>query len=276
MTAANALIVAGTLTEIRPGRVLSLAVHDGGSGTTIFFCHGAGGAKNQWRNQWQALAALGHRLIAWDYPGHGETPPTRNAADYAGEAFVAHYLALIDRFAGPRNLLVGHSYGTRLTLNALIQLVARPAPPVVAGAVLLGAPPPIAIVPKGPIVSWPVWLLKLMRPVLSKGFRRLAWDDAADPALVAYETAQSDRNSLFMMKWLMKQFAPIDAAKLGTLTLPIHILAGASDGLTPPAAGEALAKALPHASFTSLPATGHQIMLERPEETTGAILSALG
>lgn len=274
MTLPNAQIVTGTPTEIRPGRTLNLVVHDGDD-TTVFLCHGAGGSKNQWRHQWGALTALGHRVVAWDYPGHGETPPTRNRKDYAGDAFIADYLALVDRYAGARNLFVGHSYGTRLTLNALIQLVQRPAPPAILGAVLLGAPPPVNFEPKGPIVSWPVWLLNLMRPQLSKGFRRLAWDPSADPALVDYEAARSDRNSLFMMKWLMKQFARIDASRLPSLTFPIHILAGSSDGLTPPAAGEALARALPNATFQTLPATGHQIMLERPQETTDAILSAL-
>lgn len=272
--APNDRIVRGELIEIRPGRRLSIALAGEDQGTTVFLCHGSGGAKNQWRNQWLALTAAGHRVVAWDFPGHGETPDAKDAAAYAGSAFVEDYLAILGRYATASNVLVGHSYGTRLTLAAW--LGATPAMrKTLRALVLFGAVPPVNFKPGGPIVTWPVWLLTLMRPWLARGFAKLAWDKSADAGLVAYEQDATRRNALFMMQSLMRQIAPLDLERLGEIDTPTRIIAGASDGLTPPAAGEALAGALPNATFEDLPATGHQIMLERPEEATAAILAAL-
>lgn len=73
----------------------------------------------------------------------------------------------------------------------------------------------------------------------------------------------------------MMQALVIDQARLGELTVSVRILAGDSDGLTPVAGSEALQAQLPSATSQVLPRTGHQIMLERPDETHTAIESAL-
>lgn len=69
-------IIVGTAVEIRPGRVLDVAVHVGrqADAPVVFFCHGAGGNKDQWRIQWQTLANEGYSLVAWDLYGHGDSP----------------------------------------------------------------------------------------------------------------------------------------------------------------------------------------------------------
>jgi pimeloyl-ACP methyl ester carboxylesterase len=272
---ANARIVEGRPVEIRPGRVVSLAIHEGAerARTAVFLCHGGGGNKNQWRNQWRLLTGLGDRVIAWDFAGHGETARPRQAAGYDGREFVADYLALVDRYGAQRNILIGHSYGARLTLCVLIALKAKGRLDLVERAVLLGAPPPVRTLGLGPIATWPLPLLIAMRPLLSRNFVKLAWAPTADPALVRYEELATRRNSLFMMKAMMTRSAPLDADDLPSLTLPILILAGDHDGLTPPAAGETLAGRLPDARLEVIADCGHQIMLEQPIRTNALILS---
>ena len=274
--APNEVVVKGEPVEMRPGRVLSVAVREGenADSPTVFLCHGAGGNMNQWRNQWLALGEKGYRLVAWDFMGHGASPQPRQREAYDGAAFVEDYLAVLARYAGAVNVIAAHSYGTRLTLAALNRadagLVER-----IKSAVLLGAPPPANFKPMGPIVQWPLFVLALVRPWLAAGFAKLAWDPGADKALVAYEQDVTKGNSLFMMKALMSQIAPLEIGRLGEIALPFHIIAGATDGLTPPAAGEALSKALPKASFEVFEGCGHQIMLEAPEKTTAAIIAAV-
>ncbi len=272
-TIPNALVVTAPLTEVRPGRRLSVAVHEPAqaNGVTLFFCHGAGGSKNQWRAQWVAFAESGCRLVAWDGMGHGQSPQPRRREAYDGAGLVEDYLALFAAHRGQRNILIGHSYGTRLTLAALLRL----APGDVESALLLGAPPPVFAGRAGPLASWPLPLLILMRPMLSAGFAKTAWAAAADPALIAFEQNETKRNSLFMMQSLMRGAAALDVAALQRLALPIRIVAGDEDQLTPPAGGEAMAQALPNASFTVLRGCGHQIMLEKPDETDGFIRAAL-
>jgi pimeloyl-ACP methyl ester carboxylesterase len=276
--APNARIVEGVPTDVRPGRALSLAVHEppAQAETCVFLCHGAGGNKNQWRNQWRLFAGLGWRVVAWDMPGHGETTASKRAEVYDGAELVADYRALIEQHGATRNILVGHSYGARLTLCILAALKAEGRLDRIERAVLLGAPPPVPTLGVGPIARWPVWLLALMRPMINANFLKLAWDPGADPALVRFEDQQAQANSLFMMKALMTRSAPLAAVDLGGLSLPILLLAGDHDGLTPLAGAQAVADRLPDARLEVIADCGHQIMLEQPVQTNAAILGFAG
>lgn len=255
-------IVRGELLEVRPHRTLSIAHHRGTTqpDTVVFFCHGAGGNKDQWRLQWQALKAEGYSLVAWDLMGHGDSARPRDDQAYAWPELVADYLAILQRYAGARNLIVAHSFGTGLSLSALL---AKPTVTINA-ALLLGTQlhrPAVS----GGLMALPAWILEWLRPVLAKGFRERAWHATADPALVAYEEKLTERNRLHMFKALTKNAEWPDADLIPTLVLPVSVLAGDSDGLTPASGGQDLAGQLPNADFQVLEACGHQLMLEKPD-----------
>ncbi|MGU9811679.1 alpha/beta fold hydrolase [Pseudomonas sp. LF052] len=255
-------VVRGEAVEIRRGRSLSIAHHRGTpeSATVVFFCHGAGGNKDQWRLQWQALKAEGYSLVAWDLLGHGDSAKPRKTAAYAWSELVADYLAILQRYGGARNVIVAHSFGTGLSLSTLL---AKPAVPVDA-ALLLGTQLHRPVTGGG-LMALPAWLLEWLRPVLAKGFRERAWHATADPALVAYEEKLTERNRLSMFKALMKHAQWPDAEQVRSLLLPVSVLAGDSDGLTPASGGQALAAQLPNAVFQVLENCGHQLMLEKPQ-----------
>jgi pimeloyl-ACP methyl ester carboxylesterase len=56
-------------------------------------------------------------------------------------------------------------------------------------------------------------------------------------------------------------------SRLGRLTMPVLALWGAADALVPPAIGQALADAVPHAQFHTIADCGHLPTLEKPEES---------
>ncbi|NWE11886.1 alpha/beta fold hydrolase [Pseudomonas yamanorum] len=260
-------LIRGQRLEIRPNRHLSLTHHVGTTqpDTVVFFCHGAGGNKDQWRHQWQALKTEGYSLVAWDLLGHGDSAKPHNADAYAWPELVADYLQILNRYGGPRNLIVAHSFGTGLTLSTLL---AKPAIPIEAALLLgtqLNRPGK-----SGGLMRLPAWILEWLRPLLAKGFRQAAWNAKADPALVAYEEKLTEHNPLHMFKALMKNAQWPDSNALLTLTLPVSVQAGDSDGLTPASGGEALARHLPNATFQLLPECGHQLMLEKPEDVLAA------
>ncbi|NWD48842.1 alpha/beta fold hydrolase [Pseudomonas gingeri] len=258
-------LVRGELLEIRPGRRLSVSHRPGRerTDTVVFFCHGAGGNKDQWRHQWQALGEEGYSLVAWDLLGHGESDKPRRPAAYAWAELVADYLELLRRFGGRRNLIVAHSFGTGLSLSTLLQVQS------VSGALLLGTQlhRPLS---RGGLMALPAWVLELIRPVLAKGFRQRAWHWSADPGLVAYEEKLTERNRLYVFKGLLEGVQWPDAGHLANLRLPVEVVAGDSDGLTPASGGEALAEQLPDARFQVLEACGHQLMLEKPGQVLAA------
>lgn len=258
-------LIQGQRLEIRPGRWISLAFREPVSPqrSVLFFVHGGGGNKDQWRYQWRAMVAQGYGVVAWDLLGHGASDKPRVAAAYAWDALVADLLAVFARFGGVDNLLVAHSFGTALGLDALLRLAVNGRLTTFRTALLLGtqlAPPDR---PAG-LLRLPAWALQWLRPLLARGFRRRAWHPRAAPTLVDYEQALTRDNPLYVFKALLSQAQWIPQQGLEQLALPVLILAGDSDGVTPPAGAAALAEALPDARVELLAACGHQVMLEYP------------
>jgi pimeloyl-ACP methyl ester carboxylesterase len=68
---------------------------------------------------------------------------------------------------------------------------------------------------------------------------------------------------------------PTLAGRLGDLDVPAHVLWGESDRIVDPGYGKAYAAAMPSATFTLLPRTGHLPQVETPGELLDA-LSGLG
>jgi len=270
--------IGGSLQEVRPGRTLHVAVHAGGSETTIFFIHGGGGNKAQFRFQWQHFATQELNLVAWDAVGHGKSPQPKIASAYAGAELVADARAVFLAHRTRKTIFVAHSYGARLVLAWLLEALANGRDLPADHVVLLGAAPlgkmGKRLLP-GLLGYLPLPLLELFRPILSEGFRRRAWDAGADPALVQTEQLATRGNTLFMMQSLIAGAPPIDEQALAKLALPVLILAGESDGLVPLAASEHLAALLPHAVLQRVPNCGHQIMMEAPDVTNRAIEGVL-
>ncbi|KAF1072579.1 MAG: hypothetical protein GAK45_00169 [Pseudomonas citronellolis] len=256
-------LVRGQTLEIRPGRHLDVAYRRGDvqADTVVFFAHGGGGNKDQWREQWRDLAARGYSLVAWDLLGHGASRTPRADSAYAWSELVADQVAVLQRYAGRRNVVVAHSFGTGLSLSAL---AARARDGWQADAALLLGTQAERPLPSGKLLRLPAWALELLRPILSSGFRERAWHASADPALVAYEEKLTRRNRLHVFKALIGQAAWPGADDLAQLRLPVGILAGDSDGLTPAERGRVLHERLPGSTFEVLAECGHQLMLERP------------
>jgi pimeloyl-ACP methyl ester carboxylesterase len=271
--------LAGELREIRPGRILHVATRDAGSDITLFFVHGGGGNKLQWRFQWRHFAALPVNLVAWDAVGHGRSPKPPLAEAYAGAELVADAEAIFAAHRTRRNIVIAHSYGARLVLAWLLAAAARGQDSGIDAVVLLAAAPLGNMSGRRLLPGWlgrlPLPLLELARPILSRAFRRRAWHVGADRSLVDAEQQATRGNSLFMMQALFAGAPAIDEDALGQLTQPVLIVAGEHDGLVPDAASVKLAGLLPHATLQRVQHCGHQIMLEAPEVTNAAIAGVL-
>ena len=260
--------------EIRPGRIASLALAPGAthSDTTVFLVHGAGGNQDQWREVWNELVQAGYRVLAFDFVGHGHSPKPRQAGTYRGTALVDDLRSILTTHGSRRNVVVAHSYGARLALGALLRLHDEGRADLVERAVLLGAQSPDASFEPGPIGALPAFALEWLRPKLSRQFRAVAWSAQTDPALVEYEAGLADRNPMHVFKSLVTQGFSPEAASLSGLALPVLVLAGDHDGLTPAAGARALVDRLPCAELRVFEHCGHQIMLEQAVLTSRAIL----
>jgi abhydrolase domain-containing protein 8 len=240
------------------------------SGATVFLVHGAGGRAEQWRFVWPGLLEAGHRIVAFDALGHGDSPAPRQWSAYAGSEWVADLRALVGRECSTTNLLVGHSYGALVVLGALVDADAT-----IERALLLAPPAPDAMQRAPWFAYLPVPVLERMRPQLSAGFRAAAWGPDAPAGLVDEETVISDRNSLYVFKALWRQWLRLDEQALATLATPVQLLVGEADLLTPPDGARRLAAMLPRAQLKVLARCGHQVPLEQPEVVLAAILETV-
>ena len=83
---------------------MSLAYIDTGAGPVVVLLHGFPLSKEMWRHQLEALAG-GHRVIAPDLPGHGESPAPEGA--YEMDAMADEVVALLDRLEITRPVVLG-------------------------------------------------------------------------------------------------------------------------------------------------------------------------
>lgn len=104
-------------------------VDTGGEGIPLFFCSGIGGSLELWSRQLEALAGS-HRLIAWDYPGHGLSDMGRQP--YDPDSYAACALSVLDALGLERVIVVGNSLGGTIALR-----LSGLAPERIAGLVLV-------------------------------------------------------------------------------------------------------------------------------------------
>ncbi|MCK0150864.1 alpha/beta hydrolase [Marivita sp. S6314] len=80
-----------------------------GSGEkTLFVLHGAYGDGRYFEDFADHIAKAGYRVVVWDCPGYGTSAPVEPATI---ERFAEAAQAMVQKEAGPKNYLLGHSMG---------------------------------------------------------------------------------------------------------------------------------------------------------------------
>ena len=258
-----------------PGRKLALSSIDKGAPTTIFFLHGLGGNRQQWRLQWNYYAEKDVNMVAWDCFAHGDSARSKHQKDFDSECSLKDLAAVLDAFPSRRKLIVAHSFGCRLVMEWLANLHETGQSVPVDGLVLLG---PASLAPslKGPLFgNWldrlPLWIVSLGKPWLQKRFEKLAWHTGTNPELLRTERRATRRNSLFMINAVRSGARPINQESLRHISIPAHIVAGEQDGIVPVTEIRKLHALLPTSTLDVFSGCGHQIMLERPSDVNDII-----
>ncbi len=153
------------------GGALKLAadVWDGERNPVVLFVPGGGQTRLSWRRTAARLADRGHRVVAMDLRGHGESEWARDS-DYSIDAFVADVGAVAAALPAPP-VLVGASIGGIAALIA----AAESRPPIARALVLVDVAPTMS--DEG---------LDRIRAFMSAGAEGFATVEAAADAIARY------------------------------------------------------------------------------------------
>src|SRR3954451_18246245 len=93
---------------------VELNVVESGEGSPVLLLHGFPDSHRLWRKQIPALASSGHRVIAPDLPGYGESEAPAEVERYRLRNLLKVVTDLLDQLALQRVSLVGHDWGAAL------------------------------------------------------------------------------------------------------------------------------------------------------------------
>lgn len=249
---------------------------DVGQGPTIVLIHGFSSSLDIWERLIPMLAER-HRVIALDLKGFGWT--SRPPGDYSPPAQAdLVWKVLAARGVRGEVAVVGHSWGTSVALA-----MALLAPERVRRIALYSA-----YVYEDQVPSFFLWARRggLGEALFALYYDQRMEDRAAlayhDPALVTQDRVERIERELARPGTIAaalaaargQRYADLER-RYGTLTMPVLLLWGREDLVTPLAYGERLARDLPAADLRVYPRCGHVPMVEAYDATTRDLTSFL-
>ncbi|MET0422712.1 MAG: alpha/beta hydrolase [Actinoplanes sp.] len=267
---------------------------------TIVFVHGFALDMGTFYFQRQALTERGdQRLVFYDQPGHGKSSRLRSG-DYDIAALGKSLAAVLDATVPDGHIiLVGHSMGgmtimafaeqypewfgrrvtgvvlmstsaglidkSKLGLPTLVARVSAPFFPLWNRAAHLGG----GAIDRARIVSSDLaWLLT----------RRYGFGDAKpSPSLVTFVEEMNSRTEVeTLTKYLHTLYTHNRFPALSALRgVPVLVIVGTKDYLTPVTHSEEILRHLPEAELVKIDNSGHVVMLEKADEVNAALLPFL-
>lgn len=227
----------------------------------VVMIHGAAFDHTVWQWQSRYLAHHGFTVLAVDLPGHGRSPgPLRHTI--AG--FADWVAALLDSAELDTAAIVGHSMGALVALETAIRVPHR-----VSRLALVGISVPMPV--GEPFLAAaadhsPVALDMEARWGHARNVT-LSQSPAPGSFLLGASRALNGRSREGVLHADLQACAAYTAsdADLGALAMPVLVLAGRRDQMTPHHAGRAVAQRIPGARLAMLDA-GHSMMAEAPRE----------
>lgn len=252
----------------------SLAYDHAGSGTAVVMLHGIGGNRRNWHGQLEVLAA-GHHAIAWDARGYGDSDDYDGPLDFAD--FSHDLKRLLDHVGAARAHLCGLSMGGRIVLDfyerypervrSLIladtfpgfdsaftregreRFVRERREPLLAGRTLADIAPAVA------------------RSLVSPKASPAVVQELVDSMCMLHT------DSYLKTIEAMTMYVPV--TDVSRIQVPVQIIVGADDKLTPPSVSRKMAEAIPKARLLVLEDTGHLSNLEQPQAFNDCVLGFL-
>lgn len=254
-----------------------VALEGGGDGVPVVMVHGFAADKDNWTRFAVFLNDAGHRLLAPDLPGHGESSRLpEHAYDIPAQVdFLAAYLD--DRGVSAAHL-VGNSMG-----GHVVGAFAARFPDRVLSLGLFNA---AGVTAPQPSERERIMTETGTNPLLVESVedfdRLLGFVFVESPSLPGFlkdwfaERAATNRafNDRIYADLKSGRLVPMEP-RLASLTMPALVLWGDTDRVLHPSGADVFMAGLPNATKVVMEACGHAPMIERPGETAEHYLAFL-
>jgi len=262
-------------------------------GPVVLFVHGTGAWSETWRESMSVLAEGGFRAVAIDLPpfGYSRRP---DAPRYGKRDQGERIVGLLDALKVRRAILVGHSFGAGPTVEATLLAPERIRALVLVDAAL-GVRADAAQAQPPSFLLRAFFAIRPLRDSVVAAFltnpsftRRLLQAFINDPARATDERVAVYRRPLAVKgttravgEWLPALLAPSgaaaseDPASYRSLLMPVFVIWGDRDTITPLDQGRHLVDIVPGARLLVLPRVGHIPQIEEPAQFNGLLLKTV-
>jgi len=264
------------------------------SGVPVLFVHGTGAWSECWRGVMGEVAKAGMRAIAIDLPpfGYSQRPEVPR---YTKRAQGRRIVGVLDALGIESAVLVGHSFGGGPTMEAVLLAPGRVRAVVLVDAALSighdsgSAPEATPLALRAVLAVTPLRdslvATFLTNPMFTRLLLQSFIDDSAratDEWVRVYQRPLAVAGTTTAVgNWLPALLAPGDTApselpkSYRDLRLPLRVIWGDRDSITPLAQGERIAKLVPGATLTVLKGIGHIPQIEDPRAFNETLLDVL-
>ncbi len=231
--------------------------HSAAEQPALILLHGSGGDSSVWEGQIQGLGH-GIKIIAPDLPGHGQSdgPLCMSVKDYA-----AWLNTFVQKMQLSRFFLAGHSLG-----GAIAQEYAYIFPQKVQGLILAGSGTQFMV------AADYLETAKNNFPAAVHASCQAAY--AAENVSLFYEKgyAMLYGNGGEVLYNDLAVCSAFDSTEWGSsIAVPVLLICGSDDKITPPESSEPLARLIPEAQMKIVAGAGHMAMMEAAAEFNEAI-----
>lgn len=245
-----------------------------GVGPTVLMLHGIGGGAPAFAPQLDGLAQSGHRAVAWDAPGYGESDLV---APYTFDALAGAAIGLIEALlaeSGESALtLVGHSMG-----GMVAQEVAARRPDLMGSLVLAGTSSAFGRSDG----AWQATFVAERTAPLDAGLGMAALASSLVPAMLgpdahrhaaALATQVMSRVPEATYRLALQCLMGFDRREsLRALAMPLLLVAGEFDPNSPVQVMRRMHEAVALSQLVVMPGVGHLMPLEAPQAFTRLLI----
>ncbi|NMD33552.1 MAG: alpha/beta hydrolase [Firmicutes bacterium] len=225
----------------------------------LLFCHGSGGSHRHWLYQLNGLKEQA-ATVAVDLPGHGasEGEPATEISRYRD--FLRDFSAALGL---KKFVLAGHSMGGATALDYALHYGDD-----LSGLILVGSGARLRVAP--------AFLQALHAGSVPPELIEFAYSPGVSPELL--ESARQEM-AVIPPETYLADFTACDRfdcmERLTEINLPVLLICGSADRLTPLKYSRYLQDHLPQAELVEVKGAGHMVMLEAPQKVNRAIASFL-